>query len=365
MLDLAAIASLAVAGWSYMASTTIGGAMIGGLAGGHIGNAVDRAACAIGRSIRDRLAGLRSLPDNHDLAAAVRTAQMQALERVLRTFRDAAHDGKAGASKPYHDFFTRAFRFCGPTGSGRKSEVEATLEITTQLQHAFDRLLGEPLYGSPAGECCAAIAAFAEDAVLTELRAVVGDVIEPPDFEKQFRDGNGAKLPRFLDVFGFYLAEQIKIRPRVRDIMLVGQLARIEGLAFDGSEVLEKILTEFGGIGHRLEAVEEISRQTAQTADNISATATRTELAITTLPDVVVAKLLAVFAARQQDTDFERCQTGRSVPITANPPTAVLGSNCRNRSHGRVDVGIGHRHVGHRIWRAGVGEDHLDPRNRV
>jgi hypothetical protein len=53
---------------------------VGGLAwiaAGAVGSASDRAFCAVLRGVKDRVAGLRGTPQNHDVARAVRTAQMR------------------------------------------------------------------------------------------------------------------------------------------------------------------------------------------------------------------------------------------------------------------------------------------------
>ena len=73
-----------------IAALAVGALTWTGLAalGGHVGNVTDRLSCNLLRAHRHRVAGLRGLSENHDLARAVRIAQMQALERVIRDFRE-------------------------------------------------------------------------------------------------------------------------------------------------------------------------------------------------------------------------------------------------------------------------------------
>ena len=61
---------------------------VGSLAMGVAGNVSDRAICALTSGLKQRVAGLRGVPENHDLARAVRLAQVQALERCIRDYRE-------------------------------------------------------------------------------------------------------------------------------------------------------------------------------------------------------------------------------------------------------------------------------------
>ncbi len=70
-------AALALAGLGL-----IGGTVADGIAG----NASDRIFCDVLLGVKKRIAGLRDHPENQDVAKAVRTAQMQALERTIRDY---------------------------------------------------------------------------------------------------------------------------------------------------------------------------------------------------------------------------------------------------------------------------------------
>lgn len=63
---------------------------IGGLAwmaAGAIGNMTDRRLCGFLQGLRDGIAGWQGLPENHDVARAARTAQIQALRQVIQAYR--------------------------------------------------------------------------------------------------------------------------------------------------------------------------------------------------------------------------------------------------------------------------------------
>ena len=63
-------AVMAISGWAWMADKA---ALVGGtVMGGPIGGTTDRRLAAVLRGARDRVAGLRGLPENHDVARAIR-----------------------------------------------------------------------------------------------------------------------------------------------------------------------------------------------------------------------------------------------------------------------------------------------------
>lgn len=232
MLEPVTLAALAMGGLGWTALAALGG---------YIGNHTDRVACGLLRGLRDRVAGLRGLPENHDLARAVRTAQMQALERALRDF-DASC---AFADRPQHFLFITG-EFCKHTvGRCLNPKIKLNLEVTELLLASIQGILAPPESDSPATQRAEAIAFFAEQAMLDELTALPGNDPLPPAFIQHFRQGAGADQPRFLDLFGTYMAEQIKNVPKVHNILTAGQLARIEGLTFDTVELLDRMCRHF------------------------------------------------------------------------------------------------------------------------
>jgi len=78
------IAAVAIGGLSWLCHSMLGAAAIGGA----IGPPPDRLVAATLRNVNSRVAGLRGLPENHDVTRAERTAQVQALERVIRGYRN-------------------------------------------------------------------------------------------------------------------------------------------------------------------------------------------------------------------------------------------------------------------------------------
>lgn len=98
---------------------TIGAIAIGGIAWvlSAIGRgATDRAFRELTRGVKDRVAGLRDRPENHDVARAVRTAQIQALERVIREYRDSPRpEWETDPSERPDIFLERSLDFANAT----------------------------------------------------------------------------------------------------------------------------------------------------------------------------------------------------------------------------------------------------------
>jgi hypothetical protein len=165
------IAAASIGGISWLchsAVTTFGTAALGGA----IGNPTDRLVAATLRDMKTRFAGLRGSPANHDVARAVRIAQIQALESVIRNYREVGRPEWVTdeVSRP-EIFFHRSLDFCTRT-IGRyapTAKVKPCLEITKELEKAIDGILAEPESDRPAGKRLAETAKLAEDAVLGEL----------------------------------------------------------------------------------------------------------------------------------------------------------------------------------------------------
>ena len=254
------IAAVAIGGLSWLCQSTVGGAAIGGVSAavtGAIGNAADRVMLSTLRGMKNRIAGLRGLPENHDVARAVRMAQIHALEKLIRDYRDIGRPEWKTALHTRPDiFFERSLGFCtrtiGRCMPGAKTTLD--LEVTDPLIEAIDGILDEPEGDRPAATRAADIARLAENAVLTELHEQLAGVVFPDGFEAHFRDGNAGRR-RFLDLFGAFIAEQIKQDDRFRAILTTGQLSRIEGLAYDTvttlTQVAERIETALADISSK------------------------------------------------------------------------------------------------------------------
>ncbi len=238
--------TFAIGGLSWLVSTVVQQAP-GGSAGfalaavlnGIFGNEAHRLYREAAPRVLKGLTPL-SLPENHDLARAVRTAQVEALDRLVEDYREvnrAAWDAAPGTRPAM--FLDRVTVFCRDARDGCKGEVEFDLTVTETLRASFEGLLADAVPDGPAGLRTEALASLAEDAVLDELRAALGSVAVPGSFETQFRQGARSRQ-RFLGLFGAFFAEQIKPDTPARAIMTTKLLARIEGLAFASSSPIRR-----------------------------------------------------------------------------------------------------------------------------
>lgn len=247
--------TFALGGLSWVVSSVLAGApggsagfVLGAVLSGVLGNEAHR----LYRDATPRIAkGLRglTLAENHDLARAVRSAQIDALERLCEDYRKAnrAAWDSAPRTRPA-DFLDRATVFCGEARAQcNKSHIAFDLTVTETLRATFEGLLADAVPGGPAGSRTEALASLAEDAVLEEVGAYLQDISIPESFKVHFRHGTDNEQ-RFLGLFGAFFSELIKPDTPARAIMTTKLLARIEGLAFDGTEILYRIETQFGAL---------------------------------------------------------------------------------------------------------------------
>ena len=159
------------------------GAGLAGAAGGILGNASDRALCRAARSLSERVLDT-SRPLNHDLARAVRGAQLQALQTLLAEHQQsevrALQESGWGRSADLHQarwtqLAVRLNAWCDE----EKSAPLPVLDVHTQkmLSVRVDSLLNEPQQADTAPRV-EALWAAALDALLLEVQAVTGPLPE-------------------------------------------------------------------------------------------------------------------------------------------------------------------------------------------
>ncbi len=238
------------------------GTIAGTIAGGIAGNVSDRVFCGHLRNLKARFAGMLGKPENEHVARSIRVVQMQALERVVKDYR--ALDRPEWATQPHlrpDMFFQRAIAFCAANvGRCRQLSVQINFDITPVLTAAFDGLLASAEHDGPSVQRAAAIAVFAEDHVLDELREALDGVVLPEGFEQHFRKGQNDRLG-FLDLFGHFASDELKHQDEFRRIWMAEKLAIIEGLSFDTTEMLAVMDRRFGAALARIEAKAEESLQ--------------------------------------------------------------------------------------------------------
>ena len=220
-----------------------------GVAGGVIGALSNTGLSALCTGLRNRFAGLYGRPQNHHVATAIRRAQMHALDRALTEWSDPQTPQWGTMPVASRRFALAARGFCANTqGRCLDASVKLNLEVTEALAATLDGLLATPTPGTPSHNLAAALGAFAEDVVIDELRAALPGTPPPDDFIAFLRAADATGRPRFLALFGHYIAAEIKTDQPFRDILTQGKLAELKSLGFDIAEALHAIQTEFGDL---------------------------------------------------------------------------------------------------------------------
>ncbi len=222
-----------------VATTGLTGYFVQSACGGLVGNEAHR----FYRFVMGRIGDDQAERANHDIARAVRLAQIDALDRVLAGYASRL---PVGPAQP-NDFLAAATAFCR-TQRGRVGTDPASLALPSAepLEATIDGLLA----GSPRGSLSArkeqALGSFAEDAVPAELGEGPPAIAVPDDFAAYFRDGGGAGHPRFLDEFANDVREAVKSNPRFRDIFLLSGIAELKVQGFEIGEAVIRIEAQFG-----------------------------------------------------------------------------------------------------------------------
>lgn len=247
--------------------TTVAFGGLAWMAAGVAGNLTDRQLSGFVRGLWDGIAGWRGLPANHDVARAVRTAQIQALNQLIQAFRDTPRREWSATllgTTPPDVFFAKSLAFC-PRTLGLLGSVRLNSDATGPLGETIDVVLAPAMHDGPASDRAAVAARLAEDAVLEELRVEVDDKGGWPEgFEEHFRDGNGGN-PRFLDLFGAYIAEQIKRNKPLESILNAVQRAQHGHELFTVAALLERFGSVLTDLKPKLDHIAETQDHIAQT----------------------------------------------------------------------------------------------------
>jgi tetratricopeptide (TPR) repeat protein len=239
----------AVGGLGWVLKTAVEGALE---------NWSDRGLSFLVVDLKNRLTGLRGLPANHDVARAIRTAQLQALHRTVCGYADLQD---ARRSSLLHvssdDFADLALRYC-TEGLRRVNDSGASLETTVSaLVDAVDGILAVPGDDDLSGARANRLGDLAETSTLAELRTALGDREFPDGFETHFRTGTYDEKQRFLELFGAFISEALKENERFRHICVAGQLSGLRSLALDSQQLLTRLDDRFGGTLLRIESTME------------------------------------------------------------------------------------------------------------
>jgi tetratricopeptide (TPR) repeat protein len=200
--------------------------------------AADHVISSLVHEVKDRIAGLRGLPANHDVARAVRQAQLKALRRIVKDEQES--DRPEWRLHPHlrpdhffagaHTFLDAGLRAC------EKSPPELDLQVTEAATRLIDQAVTEPS-GRQAAGSAGRLRSLAEQAVLDELAKALSGTVIPETFRQRFAGAAEGRLGWF-DAFSAYLAEAIKTDARFRDILFASEFASLKALQIDSQSLL-------------------------------------------------------------------------------------------------------------------------------
>jgi tetratricopeptide (TPR) repeat protein len=205
-----------------------------------IGGAGKDACTAVARLIWRDFTATPGPPRNHEVARAVRRAELDALEDVVGAYHQAhtAQWEREAATAPVA-FTKAANEFCR-RHRRLLERGNADFVPSATLTATIEALLADAPRFTPAGERAAALAAFAEEAVLQELHdALPAAIAIPDDFAAFLRAG----APRFLDQFGSYIGAALKDpeHGEFRAILTTVWLAELKAQGFDAGEAVARL----------------------------------------------------------------------------------------------------------------------------
>ena len=202
-------------------------------AGGVLGNRTDAAAVAIGKALHDRLLARRGLSENHDIARALRKAQINATEFVVECYA-RRHD-----PNPPVEFLARAraaLKAARKDAEALKWDPDVEAAMFASYQQAFRA----PEDADDLAAVQARLAEQATGAAWAEIeRWSAGAHI--PDRLKQRFFGQMPPVIGFYDAWCGEVVEAMKTDDRFRAIFTADKLVEIGDLVVHGQAVLARL----------------------------------------------------------------------------------------------------------------------------
>lgn len=237
-----------------------------------------------------RMAGTDgSLPRNHDVERAVRTAQMQANRALVAEFGARA----AGRNAPSDVAFAKK---CGAWIEDQYAAV-GRLEVSDAVRDAMVAAIDASLIDRAhvAGdETLRDEAAAATQAALAEMETAVGPV--PEAFRARFLSTDPDEKPWF-DAFGAFLAEQVKKNADFRAILTAANLTEIGA----GVQRIEEMADEWAIVADDLRAKAE------EGLERLEKIETKVDQ-VQTKVDQILAELVAQRGASAADVEALRAE---------------------------------------------------------
>ncbi|MDQ3125265.1 MAG: hypothetical protein M3Q74_06625 [Pseudomonadota bacterium] len=216
--------------------------------GGLIGNRTDAAAVAIGRALHGRLLARRGLSENHDIARALRRAQIVATEFVIEAYARGA-----GANPPvaFLASVRAGLKAAHKDVAAFKWDEDTEAAMFASYQQAFR----EP---QEADDPATSLARLADQTTLVAWAEVEqwADGAHAPERLKQRFFGQASQIVGFHDAWCGEVVEAMKTDERFKTIFVADKLVEIGDVVIDGRAVLDRLEDATEGVREQLGEME-------------------------------------------------------------------------------------------------------------
>ncbi len=216
--------------------------------GGLVGNRTDAAAVAIGRALHGRLLGRRGLSENHDIARALRRAQIVATEFVIEAYARGA-----GANPPVA--FLAGVRAGLKAAHKDVAALQWNDEVEAAMFASYQQAFREP---QDADDPDIVRARLTEQTTLVAWAEVESwaDGAHAPDRLKQRFFGQASQIIGFHDAWCGEVVEAMKTDERFKTIFVADKLVEIGDVVIDGRAVLARREDGTEGVREQLDEME-------------------------------------------------------------------------------------------------------------
>ncbi len=228
--------------------------VVGSIAIDVAGGMTDRGLCGVVADVRDAFAGRGKIPPNEDIARGVRLAHLQAMERVIKDFRDANNPAWTADRALRPDvFFSRSENYLA-TQLGRSLDLSRKIDRTTSasIEHVIDDAIRAPSNDS-AESRSKVLRRVAEDAALEELMQHLNGATVPPEFEARFRADSGVG---WFSTFSTFLVRQIKTNKNFQAILTAGQLVELKRIGLTAQSLMADIDRRVDDLDKKVEKIQ-------------------------------------------------------------------------------------------------------------
>ncbi|MDP2763854.1 MAG: tetratricopeptide repeat protein [Brevundimonas sp.] len=226
-----------------------GAAKVGDQAlGGLIGNRTDAAAVAIGQALRGRLLARRGLSENHDIARALRRAQIVATGFVIEAYARGA-----GANPPVA--FLAGVRAGLKAAHQDLAALQWDKDVEAAMFASYQQAFRAP---QDADDPDLIRAGMAEQTTLVAWAEVEqwADGAHAPDRLKQRFFGQASQIVGFHDAWCGEVVEAMKTDERFKTIFVADKLVEIGDIVIDGRAVLARLEDATEGVREQLGEME-------------------------------------------------------------------------------------------------------------